>query len=212
MRLSKKNPKYDGEGQIIVEEHLTTFYSFANNHIVENQDVWMRLFVQSLDGESRKWFRGLPTNSITSIEVLDYVFLKHRGDKKDYMYHITEFGSFKRKNGESISDFTKRFNKLYHKIPDEVNPSNTSAKITFSNSFESKFSLLLRERRSPTLASMQEAVIEVEANILATKRLRNKSNRGDKEKKKQKEEKLPSTSSSHTYEDKIEEMSKVIKG
>ena len=59
---------------------------------------------------------------------------------------------------------------------------------------------------------MQEATIEVEANSLAAKRLRNKFDRGDKEKKKHKEEKIPSTSISQTYEDKIEEMSKIIKG
>ena len=64
-------PKYDGEGEVIAEQHLIAFYSFADNHHVENQDVWMRLFVQSLYGETRKWFRGLPANSITIIEVLD---------------------------------------------------------------------------------------------------------------------------------------------
>lgn len=59
---------------------------------------------------------------------------------------------------------------------------------------------------------MQEATLEVEANILATERLKDKLERGDKEKKKQKEEKLPTTSTSHNYEDKIEEMTKLVKG
>jgi hypothetical protein len=57
----------------------------------------MRLFVQILDGEARKWFRGLTPGSIARIEALDYVFLRHWGDKKDLLYYITEFGSFKRK-------------------------------------------------------------------------------------------------------------------
>lgn len=37
----------------------------------------MSLFVQSLDGEAMKWIKGFPPNSITRIEVLDNVFLKH---------------------------------------------------------------------------------------------------------------------------------------
>jgi len=57
----------------------------------------MRVFVQILDGEARKWFRGLPLGSIDGIEALDDAFLRHWGDKKDFLYYIIEFVSFKRK-------------------------------------------------------------------------------------------------------------------
>jgi hypothetical protein len=53
----------------------------------------MRVFVQSLDGEVRKWFRGLTLGPIARIEALDDVFLRQWGDKKDFMYYITELGS-----------------------------------------------------------------------------------------------------------------------
>jgi hypothetical protein len=56
----KQFPKFTGEGDIIVEEHLEGFYSYTDNHAIENEDVWMRIFVHSLDGESRKWFRDSP--------------------------------------------------------------------------------------------------------------------------------------------------------
>ena len=133
----------------------------------------MILFVKSLDGKERKWFTSLPPDSIVDIDALDDTFLRHRGDKKDYLYYITNFGALKRKQGESISDFTKRFNKIYSEIPDEIKPTETSTKINFSNAFDAEFSLLLRERRSTTLSLMQEASIEVESNILATKSVRN---------------------------------------
>jgi hypothetical protein len=173
-------PRFNGEGEVTVEEHLNYFYSFADNFNVEHADVWMRLFVQSLDGEARKWFRSLPPNSIVDIDALDDTFLRHWGDKKDYLYYITEFGALKRKQGESVSDFTKRFNKMYSKIPEEIKPTETSAKITFSNAFDVEFSLLLRERRSVTLILMQEATIEVESNILAAERLKSKNDRDKK--------------------------------
>jgi hypothetical protein len=70
------------------------------------------------------------------------------------LYYITEFGDLRRKSGESVSNFTKGFNKMYNKIPDEIQPTEASAKITFENSFDAKLSLLLRERRSTTLVSM----------------------------------------------------------
>jgi len=44
----------------------------------------------------------------------------------------------RRKNGESISDFTKRFDKMYNKMLDEINLTETSSKITFANTFDVK--------------------------------------------------------------------------
>jgi hypothetical protein len=200
-------PRYNGEGEVTIEEHLVAFYSFADNFNIDYVDVWMRLFVQSLDGEVRKWFRGLPPASIADIEALDEAFIKQWGDRRDYLYYITEFGALKRKNGESISDFTKRFNKMYGRIPDEIKPTEASAKITYANAFDADFSLLLRERRSTTLLSMQEATIEVESNILASDRLKTRS---DKEKKKQRED-APTSSNSATSDPKLEEMTKTLK-
>jgi hypothetical protein len=72
----KYMPKFSGEGDITAEEHLAAFYSYADNLNIENEDVWMRVFVQSLDGEVRKWFRGLAPGSIAGIEALDNVFLR----------------------------------------------------------------------------------------------------------------------------------------
>jgi uncharacterized small protein (DUF1192 family) len=136
----------------------------------------MRVFVQSLDGEVRKWFRGLAPGSIAGIEALDNVFLRQWGDRKDYIYYMTEFGSLKKQEGESVSDFSKRFNKMYNKIPAEIKPSEASAQISYASAFDPDFCLVLRERRATSLAQMQDAAIEVESNMLAADRLRNKAN------------------------------------
>jgi hypothetical protein len=93
------------------------------------------------------------------------------------MYYITEFGSLKRKEGESVSDFSKIFNKMYNKIADEIKPTEASAKITYVSAFDPDFFLLLRERRATYLAHMQYADLEVESNVLAVDRLKNKADR-----------------------------------
>ena len=92
--------------------------------------------------------------SIVDIEALDEAFLKHWGDKKDLLYYHTEFGNLKRENGEYLPNFNKRFNRMYSKMPAEVKPTLTSAKLTYANDFDSNFCLLLRERRCATLADM----------------------------------------------------------
>jgi hypothetical protein len=39
------------------------------------------------------------------------------------IYYITKVGSLKRGEGEFVLDFSKRFNKMYNKIPIEINPT-----------------------------------------------------------------------------------------
>jgi hypothetical protein len=172
----KYMPKFSGEGDVTAKEHLAAFYSYADNLNIENEDVWMRVFIQSLDGEVRKWFMGLAPGSIAGIEALDNVFLRQWGDRKDYIYYMIEFGSLKKQEGESVSDFSKRFNKMYNKIPAEIKPSEAAAQISYASAFDPDLCLVLRERRATSLAQMQDAAIEVESNILAADRLRNKAN------------------------------------
>jgi hypothetical protein len=137
----------------------------------------MRVFVQILDGEVRKWFRGLTPGYIVGIEALDDVFLRQWGDKTYFMYYITKFGSLKRKEGESVYDSSKRFNKMYNKIPAEIKLTEASAKIPFASAFDPDLCLLLRERRDTFLAHMQDAALEVESNVFAVDKLRRKDDR-----------------------------------
>ena len=66
---------------------------------------------------------------------------------------------------------------MYNKIPTEIKPTSTSAMITYANAFDSDFYLLLRERRSTSLSLMQDAVLEVESNILASQKVKGKVDR-----------------------------------
>jgi uncharacterized small protein (DUF1192 family) len=201
----KYMPKFSGEGDITAEEHLAAFYSYADNLNIENEDVWMRVFVQSLDGEVRKWFRGLAPGSIVGIEALDNVFLRQWGDRKDYIYYMTEFGSLKKQEGESVSDFSKRFNKMYNKIPAEIKPLEASAQISYASAFDPDFCLVLREKRATSLAQMQDAAIEVESNILAADRLRNQA---DTDKRKERSE--ASTSGPSLPHSQVNELTRVM--
>jgi hypothetical protein len=134
----------------------------------------------------RTWFKGFPPNSINSWDALESSFLRQWGEKKDHLYFLTEFGNLKKKQNESVSDFIKRFNKLYNKIPADVKPSQPTAKVTFVGSFDPDFSLLLRERRSTTLTSMQDDAVEIESNMIASGKSRVRNESGERERRKQK--------------------------
>jgi ribonuclease HI len=106
-------------------------------------------------------------------------------------------------------EFTQRFNKLYNKIPAEVKPSQPSAKVTYAGAFDPDFALLLRERRSLDLPKMQDDAVEIESNMMASGKLKAKTENVNKENRKFKEQGGPSGSGKSTG-DKIEEMARVI--
>ena len=66
---------------------------------------------------------------------------------------------------------------MFSKIPAEIKPTDTSAKITYANAFDYEFFLLLREIRSTYLSLMQDAALEVESNMVASQKIKGKVDR-----------------------------------
>ncbi len=50
----KYSPKLTGTKDVTTKEHLKSLFSYADNLDISEDDVWMRVFFQSLDGEARK--------------------------------------------------------------------------------------------------------------------------------------------------------------
>lgn len=109
---------------------------FAENINVEHLDVVLILFVQSLDGEARKWFKALPNVSITTWEDMENYFMKIWGEKREHGYILTELNAMKKKHNEYSSEFIKRFKKFNNSIPNEIKPPQVVAKLVFIGDFE----------------------------------------------------------------------------
>lgn len=109
-----------GEKRTIVEDHVVAYVDYIHNMNIEHEYVYTLVFVQSREGEVRKWFHELPRNSIPFWEELKSQSLKKWEEKRDQQYYMTEFDAMKRKNGESIPDISMRFNNIYNSIPLEI--------------------------------------------------------------------------------------------
>ena len=114
-----------------------------------------RLFVQSLDGEARKWFKTLAGHSISTWDNMEDTFLRKWGEKKDHGQCLTEFNTLKKRHNEGVSEFVKRFNKLYLSLPVDMKPHQIAAKVVFIAAFDSEFGFSLRERKLATLDDAQ---------------------------------------------------------
>ena len=102
---------------------------------MEHLDVFLRMFVQSLDGEARKWFKTLGDRSITTWEGMEDTFLRKWGEKKDHGHCLTEFNTLRKRHNKGVSEFIKRFNKLYLSLPADMKPHQTAAKVVFVAAF-----------------------------------------------------------------------------
>jgi hypothetical protein len=206
----KNLPKFTGEVDLTATKHINFFDQFVDILGIDHDDVYSRLLVQTFEGQVRIWFRGILVGSISSYDALETSFLRQWGEKKDHLYYLKEFGALRKKNSESVLEFTQMFNKLYHKIPTEVKPSQPVAKVTYAGDFEPDFALLLRERRYSDLTRMQDDAIEIDSNMMASCKLKTKVDMVAKETKHFREQAGPS-GSGRSAEDKMDGMAKIIK-
>jgi hypothetical protein len=69
-------PRFDGENaNITAEKHIQRFEYFLDLYEVEYDDVYIRMFSLSLQGEVKIWFKNLPAASIINFHQFLQVFL-----------------------------------------------------------------------------------------------------------------------------------------
>jgi hypothetical protein len=163
---------YDVEGNVSAQRHLDWFNDFVDLEEVDYADAKMRLFAQSLSGDVRKWFKSLPPVSIWDFTAFERSFLNKWGDKKNPLQLLTQYNNMKKAPEETVQEFSAHFLKVYNSIPVEVKPPPPPppgvVQLWYADSFDSDFSLLLRERRSTSLDAIMSNVVEVEVNMMAS--------------------------------------------
>ena len=150
----------------------------------------MRLFAKNFFGEVREWFRVLPARSIHSFQEFKPIFLGKWERKNNSLNLLTQYSNLRRGPNESVYDFSARFKRTYNAIPADVKPPPGAAKLHYVDAFSSEFTLLLRERRYVTLDDMIEDATEVEVNLTAS----NKNKQKHDTKRVKDDEPQPSTS------------------
>ena len=95
--------------------------------------------------------------------------------------------------------------RVYNSIHADI-PFVAAAKLHYENAFDSDFALLLRERKSTSLLTMFKYALEVEANLMASRKMKNRV-----EEDRRRQENQPSTSApSSTSDVKFEMMMKTM--
>ena len=101
-----------------------------------------------------------------------------------------------------VQDFSSRFLKIYNAIPDHVKPHTGDTQLQYAEAFDGDFAYSLRERRSTSLTDMMNDAIEVEVNMMASGKMKNK----DVDKRKNKE----GISSPSSYDSKFDSIMRTM--
>ena len=115
---------FDGTPQSVpAQQHIDRMADFCDLDEIDEEDVTMRLFVQTFRGEVRKWLRGLGARSIPTLAELHRQFLDRWEIRKDPLQINAEYNNIKRNPIESIQDYIIRFNTVYNAILEDLRPS-----------------------------------------------------------------------------------------
>jgi hypothetical protein len=115
-------PQFDGIGSMTTQQHVDKMNDFFDLQEVDEEDVKMRLFAQSLNGEVRKWIKALPVASLNDITSFHQYFLNRWEVKKNPLQILSEYESIKRNQGESVQDYCTRFKIFIMQFQQTLNP------------------------------------------------------------------------------------------
>jgi hypothetical protein len=85
--------------------HMDQFLSVCDIHLIEHDDVMVRVFLQTLIGPTYEWYISLPTQSIGSFDDLENMFMTMYAPPVAYHTLLTQFTQIHLKKGERIKGF-----------------------------------------------------------------------------------------------------------
>ena len=74
--LLRNGPKFNGEHLSLAVKHISNFCEFTELLRVKHEDVFIRLFYDSLQGKCKSWVEDLSIGSIRSLSRFWLIFLK----------------------------------------------------------------------------------------------------------------------------------------
>jgi len=145
---------FDGTGTYIAQQHTKKMTNYFENYEIDDDDVRMKVFVQSLIRDVRTWFRALLAKTIADPQALYQTFLNRWEKKKDPLHILSEYENLKRGPQETVQDYCTRFNNVYNAIPQNLRPPPDLALIKFPDAFDYDMAYQLRERTPQSLKDM----------------------------------------------------------
>ncbi|XP_075479421.1 uncharacterized protein LOC142520304 [Primulina tabacum] len=121
---SAKVKDYDGNAD--PEEYLARFENMAMLHCYTDR-IKCKVFLTTLVDSAQRWFEGLTSQSISSFEDFQKVFLHHFSSSKKYKKTAFSLFEVKQNPEESLRAYIRRFNRVALDVPTCATETKTTA-------------------------------------------------------------------------------------
>jgi hypothetical protein len=165
-------PRFAGSDEDCPKSHMRRFWKFFQHFPVsdEAEDLVMKLFSASLDGEARRWYDDLPAASIDSMEHFERVFLaRWTMEMEDIQSLLKELEDVKQAESETVRDYCARFRKSLYQIPHGCRPEDKYLVYLYTNGLQVHLSFLLNKRKPKTLPEAHKMAMQIERSLFMTK-------------------------------------------
>jgi hypothetical protein len=165
-------PRFAGSDEDCPKSHMRRFWKFFQHFPVsdEAEDLVMKLFSASLDGEARRWYDNLPAASIDSMELFEKVFLaKWTMEMEDIQSLLKELEDVKQAESEIVRDYCAKFRKSLYQIPHGYRPEDEYLVYLYTNGLQVHLSFLLNKKKPKTLAEAHKMAMQIERSLFMTK-------------------------------------------
>jgi hypothetical protein len=161
-------PTFSGDGSIDPKKHVEIFLSLCEIHLVEHDDVMVRLFLQTLTDQDHEWYMSLPINSISTFDDFEDMFLTMYVPPKAYHTLRTKFTQIRLKKCERIMDFNFRFLRMLNQIQENRRPNDPVILGCYKNAMLLNDNFSMRASQIEDLNGAMNKAMEMEEIMLET--------------------------------------------
>lgn len=144
--IRKILPKFNGNLDVSASHRVELFIDLMGDYEITHEDVHMKLFVQTLEGDARDWFAFLPTCSISSWNQLHSAFMEKFREWVSISDSYDKFLKIHIESDELVLQFNVRFAKVLNEIPESYKPDDQMCLAVYFDAFDKKMNYLLRDK------------------------------------------------------------------
>ena len=132
----------------------------------QHDDVYMKLFALSLEGDAYDWYTGLDDNSYATYAEFLKGFKERLGDKKEPRHQLASLHTIKRSENETM-EFNKKFREVVKSIHFDFKPPDKSILVYYMEALSGELRYQLRDKEPGDLKKDQELVVKIDQNMQA---------------------------------------------
>lgn len=158
--------KFNGEDSLITNDHIQAFTIACAVLGLNEENEFVRLFVESLIEAATNWFQSLEDGCIIDWNNLKNKFLKRFKSTIDVGTLLSQFFNIYKNEDELMREFVDQFNRCLKKTPHDDQSSEKNQLSIFVAMLCPKIKFLLKKNKVCDLETAKQEAIRIEDDLI----------------------------------------------